>query len=115
MLDPERRRIVGVVVGAHHEQRCRDLALPSPTRRSHGATRLHVFGCAEVLVFRDAAFSMAIDLARPKRQPGTDYRRTMFPEQIAVLERLNPEWARRCAAEHVEVLEQYPFVDGKGP
>jgi hypothetical protein len=67
------------------------------------------------LVFRDAAFSIAIDLARPKRQPGTDYRRTTFPEQIGVLERLNPEWARRCAAEHVEVLEAYPFVDGKGP
>ena len=41
----------------------------------------------------------AIDLARDKRTPNTDYRRTMFPEQIGVLEKLNPDWARRCAAE----------------
>ena len=67
------------------------------------------------VVFRDVAFSMSIDLARPKRRPNTDFRRTSFPEQIGLLNQLNPEWARRCAAEHVEVLKQYPFVDGKGP
>ena len=67
------------------------------------------------VVFRDVAFSMSISLARPKRTPNTDYRRTMFPEQIALLHQLNPEWARRCAAEHVETLKAYPFVDGRGP
>lgn len=65
--------------------------------------------------FRDVTWSMAVDLARPKRKPNTDYRRTTFPEQVGLLERLNPEWARRCAAEHVETLREYPFADGKGP
>ena len=67
------------------------------------------------MVFRDVAFSMSLELARPKRKPNTDYRRTMFPEQIALLHQLNPEWARRCAADHAETLKLYPFVDGKGP
>ena len=67
------------------------------------------------IVFRDAAFSMAIKLVRDKRKPDTDYRRTIFPEQVGLLAQLNPEWAERCAAEHVEVLKEHPFVDGRGP
>jgi hypothetical protein len=65
-------------------------------------------------VFRDVAFSMSGHLARPHRRLGEDFRREMFRQQLALLERLNPQWASRCAAEHELVLAAYPFVDGQG-
>jgi hypothetical protein len=63
-------------------------------------------------VFRDVASSMSPALARPHRTPGKDFRRQTFRQQILLLERLDPEWAARCAAEHAKVLAEHPFVDG---
>ena len=62
-------------------------------------------------VFRDVAWSMSSTLARPHQKPGHDFRREMFKQQLALLDRLNPDWAARCAAEHREVLVNHPFVD----
>ncbi|MBL0170118.1 MAG: hypothetical protein IPP90_05195 [Gemmatimonadaceae bacterium] len=62
-------------------------------------------------IFRDVTWSMAADLARPRRKPGEDFRRAMFTQQLALLGRLNPGWTSRCAAEQVDVLTTFPFVD----
>jgi len=62
-------------------------------------------------VLRDIAFSMSASLARPQRKPGEDFRREMFKQQVMLLDRLKPEWAARCEAEHREVLASHPFVD----
>src|SRR5205085_9460003 len=62
-------------------------------------------------IFRDVAWSMALNLSRPHRIPGEDFRREMFKQQLMLLARLSAEWAARCAREHEEVLVNHPFVD----
>ena len=62
-------------------------------------------------IFRDVTFSMAAHLAHGHQNPGEDFRRAMFTQQLLLLRRLNPAWEARCHLEHLEVLASHPFVD----
>ena len=62
-------------------------------------------------VSRTLAFSAAVAYEGRHRVPGQDFRRVMFARQVELLNRVNPEWAARCASEHEETLRRHPFVD----
>jgi hypothetical protein len=62
-------------------------------------------------VFESIAFSLAGRYEVKHRIAGEDCRRQMFRYQVELLATLDPAWAARCAAKHLQILEKNPFHD----
>jgi hypothetical protein len=62
-------------------------------------------------VFQGVTFEMACDYELAHRVDGRDFRRILFDQQVALLDRLSPAWAERRSREHAQILQEYPFSD----
>src|SRR5262249_40027067 len=64
--------------------------------------------------FASITFDLASTYELHHRLPGNDSRRLLFQHQVELMTRLNPEWARRVAKHHNDVLRMFPFKDLEG-
>jgi hypothetical protein len=62
-------------------------------------------------VFESVSFSLAGRFEVQHRIARQDSRRQMFQHQVELLDTLDPAWAARCRAQHLQILEQNPFHD----
>jgi hypothetical protein len=62
-------------------------------------------------VFAGVTFDLACRWEAGHRTRGKDFRRALFHKQVELLATLSPEWARREADAHAEILRGHPFDD----
>ena len=62
-------------------------------------------------VFAGVTFDLACRWEASHRVRGRDFRRVLFQKQVELLATLSPEWARREADAHAEILRGHPFDD----
>jgi hypothetical protein len=63
------------------------------------------------MVFAGVTFDLACRWEAGHRARGRDFRRVLFEKQVDLLATLSPEWARREADVHAEILRGHPFDD----